>query len=89
MPKATDELMMYAKYKFIFERYKFWSDIKRRREDDILIILQYQECFVGEATILKVLKTFEPDPAMERKLAALLNPKLLKMNPNQSKLFEE
>lgn len=37
-------------------RFAWWTEVKRRRFDDVLKILSHDEFFVSEYTILKVLK---------------------------------
>jgi hypothetical protein len=40
----------------LLERFFFHSEIQRIRFDDVLRILQYQEFFIDERTILKILR---------------------------------
>lgn len=42
--------------KKLVERYYYWSEIKRRRFDDVIYILSTQEFFVHERTITEVLR---------------------------------
>lgn len=66
--RKVDPVVMYAKYKHIVERFKYWSEVKRRRTDDVILILMYKECFVSQHTIFKVLRDWKPDPDLERQL---------------------
>jgi len=40
----------------IIKRYYYWSEIKRRRTDDVLDILSKQEFFLSTQTIWKIIK---------------------------------
>lgn len=42
--------------RILIARYYYWSEIKRRRFDDVLEILQEQEVFITERTIYEALK---------------------------------
>jgi hypothetical protein len=44
----------------IIERFCWWTDVKRRRLDDVLVILSREEFFVSETTILRVIKDNKP-----------------------------
>ncbi len=38
------------------ERWHYWTEVKRRRFDDVIKILSEEEFFVGEQTIVQVIK---------------------------------
>ena len=40
----------------LVERWHYWTEIKRRRFDDVIKILREEEFFVGEQTIMQALK---------------------------------
>lgn len=40
----------------LVERWHYWTEIKRRRFDDVIQILREEEFFVGEQTIMQALK---------------------------------
>ena len=40
----------------ICERFRYWSDVKRRRTDDVLHILSEEEFFLSETTIWNIVK---------------------------------
>lgn len=65
------KIVTYARRKHLVERYHFWSNIKRMREDDVIKKLQYEECFYAAEVIYKILKHFKPDPELEKQLEEL------------------
>jgi hypothetical protein len=68
MPKVAQPLMRYAQQKHIYSRFVFWTEKKRRRLDDVLKILQYEEVFLTEQVILRAVKSFKKDHEMELRL---------------------
>ena len=40
----------------LIERYYHWTEVKRRRFDDVITILKEEEFFVGEQTIMAILR---------------------------------
>lgn len=72
MPKNTQKkLLTYARHKYVVERYKFWTNEKRRREDDVIRILMYQEVFLSETRIYDILRDFVPDPEKDHELSLM------------------
>lgn len=53
MPKDTE--LTKKRNRALILRYYYWSEIKRRREDDIYKILSTQEFFLKEETIYKII----------------------------------
>ncbi len=54
--KGRDHELIVLRDKKLAERWVFWTEVKRRRFDDVLNILSREEFFVGEQTILQVIK---------------------------------
>jgi len=87
MPKNKNPLMLYARHKYLVERFNYWTNVKRRRYDDVIKILAYKECFYEEAVINRILKTWKADQNMEKCLKQELS-----FKPDTSygpKLFED
>lgn len=40
----------------ICERFQYWSEVKRRRTDDVMRILSEEEFFLSETTIWNIVK---------------------------------
>lgn len=74
MPQTSNPLQLYARHKYIVERFNYWTEIKRRRTDDTLLILQYKEVFMTERSIMAVIKNFKPNSAFEKQLKTILKP---------------
>jgi len=75
-----DVKLIEARNKKLIERYYYWSEVKRRRFDDVINILKYEEFFIGEAYIMKILS------ANDHYLQSLLKSK---PNAIQLKLYDE
>jgi hypothetical protein len=54
-PGRSSELIRIRDINLI-RRYYFWSEIKRRRLDDVLEILSKKEFFISEQTIWRIIK---------------------------------
>lgn len=65
---TAKKLLTYARHKHVAERYRYWSDVKRRREDDVIAILKYKECFLEEKVIYSIIKNFQPDEELDATL---------------------
>jgi hypothetical protein len=61
-------LLTYARHKHVAERYQYWTDVKRRREDDVIAILKYKECFLEEKVIYSIIKGFQPNSELDKLL---------------------
>lgn len=70
--KAT--LTTYARHKYVVERFRYWTEIARRRSDDVDIILQFDEVFLEPDTVYRIVKNFKEDPELERQLREKLAP---------------
>jgi len=56
MPRGRSLELIEKRNKRLIERYYYWSEVKRRRLDDVFIILSQQEFFIHERTILEILR---------------------------------
>lgn len=65
---TAKKLLTYARHKHVAERYRYWTDVKRRREDDVIAILKYKECFLEEKVIYSIVKNFRPDDELDATL---------------------
>ncbi len=54
--KGRSPELMALRDRLLVARYYYWSEVKRRRFDDVLHKLEYQELFISEKRILKVLR---------------------------------
>lgn len=48
--------LIYARNKKICQRFYYWSEVKRRRIDDVMRILSEEEFFLSETTIWNIVK---------------------------------
>ena len=53
--KGRDHELIELRDKKLAERWHFWTEVKRRRFDDVIRILSREEFFVGEQTIMAVI----------------------------------
>lgn len=67
------KLLTYARHKHVVDRYRYWTEVKRLREDDVLKILSYRECFFAERVIYIIIRDFKEDPELELELKKELN----------------
>ncbi len=86
LEKKQKRLTTYARRRHLVERYKYWSDVKRLREDDIERKLQYEECFFSPSMQQKILKNFIPNPELDKQIEELKRVKQWKENTSQLKL---
>jgi hypothetical protein len=54
--KGRSKELIKRRNEALLRRYEYWTEVKRRRFDDVLRILSEDEFFVSEATILNILK---------------------------------
>lgn len=54
--KGRDSELIQNRNQKLIERYYYWSEIKRRRHDDVLSILSNQEFFISEQRIMVLLR---------------------------------
>lgn len=74
--KHRRKLLTYARKKHVVERYTFYSEVKRIREDDVIKILQFEECFYSESLIYRILWEFKPNPEYDKEIEELKKVKL-------------
>lgn len=80
---------MYARHRHLVERYRYWTEVQRRREDDVVKILVYSECFYHPVVLYRIIKSFKPNPQFDAIIDAELKGHQPKVNPKQTKLFNE
>lgn len=56
MPRVHNDKRLVIRNRKIAERYFYWTEIKRRRFDDVLHILEWEEFFISQQTIRKVIR---------------------------------
>lgn len=56
MTRGRDKKLIEARNKKIFERYYYWSEVQRLRFDDTIAKLAYEEFFLSDQTILRIVK---------------------------------
>lgn len=56
MGKGRNKELIAERDKKLFERYYYWSEIKRLRFDDTINKLSHEEFFISEATTLRIIK---------------------------------
>lgn len=56
MAKGRDKKLIEARNKKIFERYYYWSEVQRLRFDDTIAKLAYEEFFLSDQTVLRIVK---------------------------------
>jgi len=54
---ARNQILLNLRNRKIIERYYYYTEVKRRRFDDVLQILSEEEFFVSPSTIEEVLKS--------------------------------
>jgi hypothetical protein len=81
--KRSDPLLVRRNRK-IAERWYHWTEVERRRFDDVLTILEEKEFFIRKAHLLKIIREHQDY------IDALISGEEIKdetENPNQLKLF--
>jgi len=63
----------------LIERYYYWTEIERRRFDDVMAILSHDEFFISEQRIMVIIR--EKNEFLNKLIAS-------KPNAKQLKLFE-
>lgn len=56
MGKGRDKELIAERNKRIYERYFYWTEIKRIRFDDALQILSKREFFLSESRIMQIIR---------------------------------
>lgn len=56
MGKGRDKELITERNKRIYERYFYWTEIKRIRFDDALQILSKREFFLSESRIMQIIR---------------------------------
>lgn len=56
MSKGRDKSLISARDKKLFERYYYWTEVKRLRFDDALQKLSSEEFFISEGRILQIIR---------------------------------
>ncbi len=56
MGKGRDKVLMAARDQRVFERYYYWTEVKRLRFDDAVKKLSEEEFFLSESRILQVVR---------------------------------
>lgn len=56
MTKGRDKVLMEARDQRMFERYYYWTEVKRLRFDDAIRKLSEEEFFVSESRVLQVVR---------------------------------
>lgn len=54
--KGRDKELIEARDRKIYERYYYWTEIKRIRFDDALHILSTEEFFLSESRVMQILR---------------------------------
>lgn len=78
MKKGRSPQLVEKRNRKLVERYYFWTEVERRRFDDTLVILEQQEFFISQSTIMRILS---------QNYDYLGELRENKINPNQLKLF--
>lgn len=56
MAKGRDKNLVNSRNKRIYERYYFWTEVKRLRFDDALRRLSTEEFFLSESRIMQIIR---------------------------------
>lgn len=56
MRKGRDKTLISARDRKLFERYYYWTEVKRLRFDDALQKLSSEEFFISEGRILQIIR---------------------------------
>ncbi len=56
MGKGRDKVLMAARDQRVFERYYYWTEVKRLRFDDAVKKLSEEEFFISESRVLQVVR---------------------------------
>lgn len=54
---AGTKQLLELRNKKLIERYFYWTEVKRRRFDDVLRILETEEFFIGQQRIMIILRS--------------------------------
>jgi hypothetical protein len=69
--KTKDHPRLLARNRKLIHRYLYWTEVERRRFDDVLHILEWEEFFIGQQTIMAVLR--ENPEMVEEEREKLIN----------------
>lgn len=75
MKKGRDKRLIKLRDQKLIERYYYWTEVKRRRFDDAILILSESEFFISQQRVLYII----------RQNNSLLN-KMINDNKNQNQL---
>lgn len=56
MSKGRDKTLISARDRKLFERYYYWTEVKRLRFDDALQKLSSEEFFISEGRIMQIIR---------------------------------
>lgn len=56
MSKGRDKALISARDRKLFERYYYWTEVKRLRFDDALQKLSSEEFFISEGRIMQIIR---------------------------------
>lgn len=56
MPKGRNKNLISMRDETLIRRYYYWTEVQRRRFDDVLTILSTKEFFISEARIMAIIR---------------------------------
>lgn len=83
--RGRNKDLITARNKKLIERYYYWTEIKRRRFDDVIKILSEQEFFISEYCVLGIIRK----AAMQNELNLCARRRILPVSTPQLSLFEQ
>lgn len=54
--RTKEHPLIKARNRKLIERYLYWTEIERRRTDDVFRILEWEEFFIGQQSILLIIR---------------------------------
>ena len=63
MKRGRSHILIEARDRRMFERYYYWTEVRRMRFDDTIKKLSEEECFVSESRVMQVVRQMIRDGA--------------------------
>ncbi|MEJ5303223.1 MAG: transposase [Bacteroidales bacterium] len=54
--RTKENPLIKARNRKLIERYLYWTEIERRRTDDVFRILEWEEFFIGQQSIMLIIR---------------------------------
>lgn len=86
MPKGRNKNLISMRDETLIRRYYYWTEVQRRRFDDVLTILSTKEFFISEARIMAIIRK-NCDRLADIEVKPVPKVKAPRVSPRQLPLF--